>query len=119
MEAGISYARVAARSGHPPRTITQGRATADQPLGYLLAKTAETVWEAASATHTDSESQFVAVRNYIGTLAEKTGLSEARDFALVFLPSAFVRRRTAGLITQVTREARGRSRNRRPALVPP
>lgn len=43
MESGVAYARTAARSGHPPYTVTQGRVSADQPLGYLLAKTAETV----------------------------------------------------------------------------
>ena len=36
LEAGIAYARQAARSGHPPYTVTQGRVSAGQPLGYLL-----------------------------------------------------------------------------------
>jgi hypothetical protein len=82
MEAGIAYARTAARSGHPPHTVTQGRAAPDQPLGYLLAKTAETVWSAASAAHSDLESYLVPVRNYMIALAAKAGVPQARDFAL-------------------------------------
>ena len=82
MEAGIAYARTAAQSGHPPYTPTQGRATAEQPLEYLLAKTAETVWAAASAVHQDFDSHLVLVRNYMTALIAKTSLSQARDFAL-------------------------------------
>ncbi len=82
MEAGIAYARTATQSGHPPYTPTQGRATAEQPLEYLLAKTAETVWSAASAAHQDLDSYLVPVRNYMIALTAKTSLSQARDFAL-------------------------------------
>lgn len=82
MEAGIAYARIATRSGHPPHTVTQGRVTPDQPLDYLLAKTAETVWEAASAARSDLEAQLVPVRNYMAALSKRAGVSQARDFAL-------------------------------------
>ena len=41
LEAGIAYARQAARSGHPPYTVTQGRVSAGQPLDYLLGKVCE------------------------------------------------------------------------------
>jgi len=82
LEAGVAYARTAARSGHPPRTVTQGLATPEQPLDYLLAKTAETVWEAVTSAHSDLEPYLVPVRNYTAALAAKTGLSPARDFAL-------------------------------------
>lgn len=82
MEAGIAYARTAARSGHPPYTVTQGRVTPEQPLDYLLAKTAETVWAAASSAHSELESYLVPVRNYMTALIGKAGLSPARDFAL-------------------------------------
>jgi hypothetical protein len=82
MEAGIAYARTAARSGHPPHTPTQGRVTPEQPLEYLLCKTAETVWAAASAAQQDLEPYLVPVRNYMTALAAKAGLSQARDFAL-------------------------------------
>jgi hypothetical protein len=82
MEAGIAYARTAAQTGHPPYIPTQGRATADQPLEYLLMKTAETVWAAASAAQQDLSSYLVPVGNYMTALAAKAGLSQARDFAL-------------------------------------
>jgi hypothetical protein len=82
MEAGVAYARTAARSGHPPHTVTSGRAGPEQPLGYLLTKTAETVWEAVSAGQSDFGPNFAPVRNYLTALAEKVGLSQARDFAL-------------------------------------
>jgi len=82
MEAGIAYARTAAQSGHPPHTPTEGRVTPEQPLEYLLAKTAETVWAAASATQQDVGPYLVPVRNYMTALAAKAGLSQARDFAL-------------------------------------
>jgi hypothetical protein len=82
MEAGIAFARTAARSGHPPYTPTSGRADPEQQLGYLLAKTAETVWEAASAAHSELGSYLVPVRNYMTALSAKAGISPARDFAL-------------------------------------
>jgi hypothetical protein len=82
MEAGIAFARTAARSGHPPYTPTSGRADPEQPLGYLLAKTAETVWEAASAGHSELEPYIVPVRNYMMALGAKAGIAQARDFAL-------------------------------------
>jgi hypothetical protein len=40
------------------------------------------VWEAVSAAHSELEPYLVPVRNYLTTLAEKAGLSPARDFAL-------------------------------------
>ncbi len=55
MEAGIAYARTTTRSGHPPYTVTQGRATVEQSLDYLLAKTAEVVWEAVTAEQSELE----------------------------------------------------------------
>lgn len=82
MEAGVAYARTAARSGHPPYTATQGRVSVEQPLDYLLAKAAETVWEAVSAAHSDLEPYLVPVHSYMTVLAAKAGTSEARDFAL-------------------------------------
>jgi hypothetical protein len=82
MEAGIAYSRAAAQSGHPPYAVTQGMATSEQPLGYLLAKTAQAVWEAASTAHSDPESLLVPFRNYMTALIQKTGISHARDFAL-------------------------------------
>jgi hypothetical protein len=78
MEAGVRTARKFARSGHPPYTPTEGVASSDQPLDYLLAKVTETVWAAAS----DPNSNLVPVRNYLTALAEKAGISAARDFAL-------------------------------------
>jgi hypothetical protein len=82
MEAGIAYARTAARSGHPPYTVTQGRATPEQPLEYLLAKTAEVVWEAATSAQSELEPYLVPVRNYMTALIAKAGVNPARDFAL-------------------------------------
>jgi hypothetical protein len=82
MEAGIAFARTAARSGHPPHTVTSGRPGPEQPLGYLLAKTAETVWEAVSAGQSELGPYIVPVRNYMTALAAKAGIAEARDFAL-------------------------------------
>jgi hypothetical protein len=78
LAAGVKAARRAARSGHPPYTPTEGAVSPDQPLGYLLAKVAETVWSAAS----DSDPSLVPVRNYLEALAYKAGTSAARDFAL-------------------------------------
>ena len=69
-------------SGHPPYTVTQGRPGPEQPLDHLLAKTAETVWEAASAAQSELEPDLVPVRNYMAALAAKAGLSPAQDFAL-------------------------------------
>jgi hypothetical protein len=82
MEAGIAYARTAAQSGHPPYTPTQGRATSEQPLDYLLAKTAEVVRAAAGSGQSELEPYLVPVRNYMRALSGKAGLSPARDFAL-------------------------------------
>ena len=82
MEAGVAYARTAATSGHPPYTVTEGYPSPEQPLGYLLAKTAETVWAAASSGQSDLEPYLLPVRNYMTALASKAGLTPARDFAL-------------------------------------
>jgi hypothetical protein len=54
-------------------------------LEYLLAKTAETVWEAVSAGQSEFGPNFVPVRNYMTALAAKVGISPARDFALGML----------------------------------
>jgi hypothetical protein len=78
MEAGIRFAREATRSGHPPWIATQGAASPDQPLEYLLAKVAQTVWSAAS----DFEANLVPVRNYLTALISKAGANPSRDFAL-------------------------------------
>lgn len=59
MEAGIAFARTIARSGHAPYTPTQGAVTPDQPLEYLLAKVAETAWNAASAVQQELEPYLV------------------------------------------------------------
>jgi hypothetical protein len=82
MEAGVAYARTAAASGHPPYTVTEGYPSPEQPLGYLLAKTAETVWAAVSSGQSDLEPYLVPVRNYMTALAAKAGIAQARDFAL-------------------------------------
>jgi hypothetical protein len=82
MEAGIAYARTTTRSGRAPHTVTQGRPSPEQPLDYLLAKTAETVWEAVSSAQSELEPYLVPVRNYMTALAGKAGLPRARDFAL-------------------------------------
>ena len=78
LEAGVKLARKAARSGHPPYTPTQGEVSPDQPLDYLLAKVAESVWSTAS----DYDPNLVPVQNYLAALAEKAGTSAAHDFAL-------------------------------------
>ena len=98
MEAGIAFARTAARSGHPPYTPTSGRPDPEQPLGYLLAKMGETVWEAVSAGQSESGPNLVPVRNYMIALAAKVGISPARDFALGVLTERVrqERRRLAG-----------------------
>jgi len=82
MEAGIAFARTTTESGRAPHTITQGRATAEQPLEYLLAKTGEVVWEAASAAQSELEPYLLPLRNYMTALAAKAGVNPARDFAL-------------------------------------
>ena len=82
MEAGIAYARTTTRSGRAPYTVTQGRATPEQPLDYLLAKTAEVVWEAATSAQSELEPSLLPLRNYMTALAAKAGLTPARDFAL-------------------------------------
>jgi hypothetical protein len=56
MEAGIAYARATAQSGHPLYTVTQGLVSAEQPLDYLLAKTAETVWESVPSGQSEFKS---------------------------------------------------------------
>jgi hypothetical protein len=78
LKAGVKFARKAARSGRPPYTPTQGAVSPDQPLDYLLAKVAETVWSAVS----DSDPNLIPVRNYLAALEEKVGTNAARDFAL-------------------------------------
>lgn len=82
MEAGVAYARTAAMSGHPPYTVTEGFPGAEQPLGYLLAKTAEVVWAAASSAQSELEPYLLPVRNYMTALIAKAGVNPARDFAL-------------------------------------
>jgi hypothetical protein len=82
MEVGVAYARKAARSGHPPVTVTDGGPDPEQPIEYLLAKTAESVWQVVSAGHSEHGLNLDPVRNYMTALAAKAGLSPARDFAL-------------------------------------
>lgn len=82
MEAGIAHARIAAQLGHPPYTVTTGRPSSDQPLDYLLDKTAQVVWEAVSTAQSEPEPHLVPLRNYLGTLTAKIGATPARDFAL-------------------------------------
>lgn len=82
LEAGIAYAREAARSGHPPHVPTRGLVSPDQPLDYLLDKVAETVWEAVSAAQSGPEPYTLPLRNYLTALIGKTGQNPARDFAL-------------------------------------
>ena len=82
LEAGIAYARQAARSGHPPYTVTQGRVSAGQPLDYLLGKVCETVWEAVSSAQSELEPYLVPLSNYLGALTGQAGRTPARDFAL-------------------------------------
>ena len=82
LEAGIAYARQAARSGHPPYTVTQGRVSAGQPLDYLLGKVCEIIWEAVSSAQSELEPYLVPLRNYLGALIAKAGRTPARDFAL-------------------------------------
>jgi hypothetical protein len=82
MEAGIAYARIAAQLGHPPHTVTRGRPTPDQPLDYLLGKTAQAVWEAASSAQSAPEPNLLPLRNYLGALISKIGVTPARDFAV-------------------------------------
>ena len=85
IDAGIAYCRVAAQTGHPPHTVTNGKPDPDQPLDYLLAKTAEVVWGAVSAAQSELEPYLVPVRNYMSALIAKTGATPARDFALGIL----------------------------------
>ncbi len=82
LEAGVRFARKAARSGHAPYTPTQGAVSPDQSLEYLLAKVAETVWNAASAVQQELEPYLVPLRNYLAALAGKAGTGPARDFAI-------------------------------------
>jgi hypothetical protein len=56
--------------------------SADDPLDYLLDKTAETVWEAASSAQSELEPHLKPVRNYLAALAGNAGVEPARDFAL-------------------------------------
>jgi hypothetical protein len=53
LEAGIRAARKVARSGRSPSTLTTGTPSAEQSLRYLLAKTTETIWAAASSGQLD------------------------------------------------------------------
>jgi len=82
LEAGIAYARAVTKTGHPPYVPTQGFPSADDPLDYLLDKTAETVWEAASSAQSELEPHLKPVRNYLAALAGNAGVEPARDFAL-------------------------------------
>ena len=90
LEAGIAYARQAARSGHPPYTVTQGRVSAGQPLDYLLGKVCEMIWEAVSSAQSELEPYLVPLRNYLGALTAKAGRTPARDFALGVVDGTFI-----------------------------
>jgi hypothetical protein len=82
MEAGIAYARIAAQLGHPPHTVTKGRPAPDQPLDYLLGKTTQAVWETVSSAQSAPEPNLLPLRNYLGALIAKIGMTPARDFAV-------------------------------------
>ena len=82
LEAGIAYARAVTKTGHPPYVPTQGFPSADDPLDYLLDKTAETVWAAASSAQSELEPYLKPMRNYLAALAGAAGAEPARDFAL-------------------------------------
>ena len=82
LESGIRAARKVARSGHAPSTPTNWAPSPELPLEYLLAKTVETVWAAASSGQSEPEPYLLPVRNYITALIGAAGLSPARDFAL-------------------------------------
>lgn len=82
LEAGIAYARAATATGHPPYVPTRGFPAADDPLEYLLDKTAETVWAAASSAQSELEPYLKPVRNYLAALSGSAGVEPARDFAL-------------------------------------
>jgi hypothetical protein len=73
LEAGIAYARQAARSGHPPYTVTQGRVSAGQPLDYLLGKVCEMVWEAVSSAQSELEPYLVPLPQLPGRSYRKSG----------------------------------------------
>lgn len=107
MEAGVAYVRTAAAFGHPPYTVTEGYPSPEQPLGYQLSKTAETVWAAVSSGQSGLVPYLVPVRNYMTALAAKVGIAQARDFAPGCSPSASARRRTGGRTTRATTEACG------------
>ena len=61
---------------------TRGFPSTEDPLDYLLYKTAETVWEAAASAHSELEPYLKPVRNYLTALAGNAGVEPARDFAL-------------------------------------
>jgi len=82
LEAGIAYARAVAKTGHPPYVPTRGFPSADDPPDYLLDKTAETVWAAASSAQSELEPYLKPLRNYLAALAGAAGGEPARDFAL-------------------------------------
>lgn len=82
LEAGIAYARAVTKTGHPPYVPTRGLPSADDPLDYLLDKTAETVWAAASSAQSELEPYLKPMRNYLTALAGAAGVEPARDFAL-------------------------------------
>jgi len=81
LEAGIAYARAVAKTGHPPYVPTRGFPSADDPPDYLLDKTAETVWAAASSAQSELEPYLKPLRNYLAALAGAAGGEPARDFA--------------------------------------
>jgi hypothetical protein len=82
LEAGIAYARAVTQTGHPPYVPTRGFPSPDDPLDYLLDKTAETVWAAASSAQSELEPYLKPMRNYLAALAGAAGAEPARDFAL-------------------------------------
>ena len=105
LEAGIAYARAAAATGHPPRVVTRGAVSPDDPLDYLLDKVAETVWEAASSANSELDPYLRPMQNYLAALAGSTGTGPARDFALGVLTERVGRKKTAGPTSRATRAA--------------
>jgi hypothetical protein len=82
LEAGIAYARAAAATGYPPRVVTRGVVSPDDPPDYLLDKVAETVWEAASSANSELGPYLRPMQNYLAALAGNAGTGPAQDFAL-------------------------------------
>lgn len=107
LEAGIAYAREAARSGHPPHVPTRGLVSPDQPLDYLLDKVAETVWEAVSSAQSGPEPYTLPLRNYLTALSGRPGRAQRGTSPSASSPNASARKKMAGPTRQATPAANG------------